>query len=669
MAALGLSLTLAVTLSSTRAQMQPLGAEAALTNLGTAFTYQGRLTSSGAPVNGTCDFEFSLWDSASGGTQIGSTQTHTGVSVTAGYFTIASLDFGSGAFNGRARWLAISVRCPTGSGSYTALSPRQALTPAPHALALPGLWTQQNATSPNLIGGFHGNAVTVGAVGATIGGGGDNTFGLNWVTDSYGTVGGGANNQAGDAAGTANDKLFATVGGGKTNTASNDYATIGGGTQNSADGYAATIGGGMYNTADGTGAFVGGGGYDGSTGIGNKAFGNASTIGGGVGNVVTLSGTHATVGGGFQNTASGSYATVGGGSSNSASGGYATVGGGGNNTAAGDYSFVVGRRARNTNPDHDGVFIFADSVGSDFTSTAPNQFLIRAGRGVGINTNTTLTNTLTVNGQVVAGGAITSTPGGEPFISVGPDSGISMNDRAGASNPRWVIFPQGGTLRLWNGADRVTVNNVGKLTATGGFSGQCLSSGNFNTTAGNACNMDVAEAFASLEPTEPGDVVALAPGARTPTVRKSSQAHEQMLVGVVSTNPGLVFDNGKTYLAGDNSRLITANKTVVALVGRVLVKVSLENGPIAVGDPLTSASQPGVAMKATRSGKIIGYAMEAADAPGKVLMLVQPGHYVSPADAAAQQEKDAQIAVLRAQLAALEARLAALERQAAGGTR
>ena len=45
------------------------------------------------------------------------------------------------------------------------------------------------------------------------------------------------------------------------------------------------------------------------------------------------------------------------------------------------------------------------------------------------------------------------------------------------------------------------------------------------------------------------------------------------------------------------------------------MKVTLDNGPITVGDPLTSASStPGYAMKATRAGKILGYALEAFDA-------------------------------------------------------
>ncbi|MBI4039324.1 hypothetical protein HY388_00670 [Candidatus Daviesbacteria bacterium] len=51
-------------------------------------------------------------------------------------------------------------------------------------------------------------------------------------------------------------------------------------------------------------------------------------------------------------------------------------------------------------------------------------------------------------------------------------------------------------------------------------------------------------------------------------------------------------------------------KPGVALAGRVPVKVSLENGPIEKGDYLTSSSTPGVAMKATKPGQVVGKALE-----------------------------------------------------------
>ncbi|MGI9015098.1 MAG: hypothetical protein ACR2GY_12750 [Phycisphaerales bacterium] len=96
------------------------------------FTYQGELRLSGDVVNDNCDVRFSLWDAASAGTQIGSNITLTNQAVVDGKIT-ANLDFGNGTLNGSPRWLRIEVRCPAGSGSYVALTPRQPLTPAPYA--------------------------------------------------------------------------------------------------------------------------------------------------------------------------------------------------------------------------------------------------------------------------------------------------------------------------------------------------------------------------------------------------------------------------------------------------------------------------------------------------------------------------------------------------------
>jgi hypothetical protein len=109
----------------------------------TGFTYQGQLTFNSGPVNNSCDFQFSLWDQSgsgappSGGTQLGSMDSQTGVSVSKGLFTVvlnAGSQFGDLAFQ-TARWLQIAVRCPPDSG-YTILSPRQPLWAAPYAMGL-----------------------------------------------------------------------------------------------------------------------------------------------------------------------------------------------------------------------------------------------------------------------------------------------------------------------------------------------------------------------------------------------------------------------------------------------------------------------------------------------------------------------------------------------------
>jgi hypothetical protein len=108
-----------------------LGAGAAFGQT-TAFTYQCRLTDGGAPANGNYDLQFALWDSLSGGTQIGSTQTVSGVSVNNGIFTV-TLDFGANALPGASRFLEISARV-SGAVSFTLLSPRQQITSTPYAV-------------------------------------------------------------------------------------------------------------------------------------------------------------------------------------------------------------------------------------------------------------------------------------------------------------------------------------------------------------------------------------------------------------------------------------------------------------------------------------------------------------------------------------------------------
>jgi hypothetical protein len=123
---------------------QPLASDVPI---GAGFTYQGYLDNNGSAANGMHDFEFRLYDASVGGVQIGSTVTQSNVQVQNGLFVV-ELDFGTAAFGQNARWLAISVR-PSGGGAYTALSPRQELRPAPYALGLPNVYTDE---SQNFVG-------------------------------------------------------------------------------------------------------------------------------------------------------------------------------------------------------------------------------------------------------------------------------------------------------------------------------------------------------------------------------------------------------------------------------------------------------------------------------------------------------------------------------------
>ncbi|MBK8271273.1 MAG: hypothetical protein IPK83_24325 [Planctomycetes bacterium] len=104
----------------------------AQTPLGTEFTYQGQLIASGLPAISSADFQFGLFDAASGGAQIGAPQLQNNLALINGTFT-TSLDFGAAAFSGDARWLEVAVRSPAGAGGFTTLSPRQALSATPNA--------------------------------------------------------------------------------------------------------------------------------------------------------------------------------------------------------------------------------------------------------------------------------------------------------------------------------------------------------------------------------------------------------------------------------------------------------------------------------------------------------------------------------------------------------
>jgi len=104
--------------------------------VGSGFTYQGYLKNTSGPVNGVCDFRFTLYDDALlSPVQVGGPLDKTNVSVSGGYFS-TSLDFGRDVFTGEDRQMGIAVRCPAGSGSYTTLSGMVGLDAAPYAVSL-----------------------------------------------------------------------------------------------------------------------------------------------------------------------------------------------------------------------------------------------------------------------------------------------------------------------------------------------------------------------------------------------------------------------------------------------------------------------------------------------------------------------------------------------------
>ena len=98
----------------------------------TGFTYQGALRTGGNPATGQYDFQFKLFDALTAGNQIGSTVNKANITVAGGVFTV-TLDFGASAFTGADRWLEISAKL-TSDSTFTTLTPRQQITPAPYTI-------------------------------------------------------------------------------------------------------------------------------------------------------------------------------------------------------------------------------------------------------------------------------------------------------------------------------------------------------------------------------------------------------------------------------------------------------------------------------------------------------------------------------------------------------
>jgi hypothetical protein len=91
--------------------------------------------------------------------------------------------------------------------------------------------------------------------------------------------------------------------------------------------------------------------------------------------------------------------------------------------------------------------------------------------------------------------------------------------------------------------------------------------------------------------------------------RKSADPYSRRVAGIISTSPGVILGNSTNSETDDWDD----NRPVLAITGRVPVKVTTENGPIQVGDLLVASSAPGVAMRgdpAAAVGCVVGKAME-----------------------------------------------------------
>ena len=285
-----------------------VGAKAQVAPAPSLLQFQGRLARpDGTPVaDGSYTVRFSLWNAAAGGSEQWN-QTINALTVRNGTLATLLSGFPANAFDGDL-WLEIKVN------SDAPLTPRQQLVSVAYAMKAntvpdgsitsaklasgavtsanlaagtlnPLAWLLGGNSGPNPASHFLGttdnkalefrvNSVRAlrlepNASGVNVLGGTNNTIASgvasaivlgfnNAVNDSYGTVGGGQLNRAGNNDADVNNRMGSTVSGGISNVANGGVSTIAGGVGNRTFGYASIVAGGENNIAGGDYSFAAG---------------------------------------------------------------------------------------------------------------------------------------------------------------------------------------------------------------------------------------------------------------------------------------------------------------------------------------------------------------------------------------------------------------------------
>jgi len=527
-------LAFAATLGSLLISIKPVFAQ------GTAFTYQGQLTSGGSPANGNYDFTFALFNTnnTSGG-QVGGTITQTNLGVTNGLFS-TTLDFGA-VFAGDATWLAIEVRTNGGS-TFTALNPLQPLTPTPYAIYASGAGTAASANAvagSNIVGtvplaqlpaGLVTNTETGVALSGTFSGNGANVTNVNAVSlnglkaTNFWQLGGNFGTTPGvNYVGTAdNQPLEMHVNGmrGLRLEFGGVSSTIGGSIPNGAPN---VVGGSPVNfvTPGTVGCFIGGGGatnYNGSAlahSIG--AYSDFSVIGGGVLNTIQTNSGESTIGGGYANTlqANSDSSFIGGGIFNKIqnNSGQSTISGGYDNViqtnsgysliGGGDFNTIQASSVESTIGGGAGNIIQTNSpysfIGGGSGNVAANEYATVSGGSATTASGAYATvggglgsSALAAYATVVGGNANEALAIGA-FVGGGGDDGVTAINANIAYGGGSVVV--GGVNNAAGGLDSIIGGGLGNTvdesfsTVGGGYYNQILTNSPYSFIGGGLNNV------------------------------------------------------------------------------------------------------------------------------------------------------------------------------------
>ena len=119
---------------------------------------------------------------------------------------------------------------------------------------------------------------------------------------------------------------------------------------------------------------------------------------------------------------------------------------------------------------------------------------------------------------------------------------------------------------------------------------------------------DLGERYPASEVVGAAEIMSLDPSqSDKPYVHRARSG--EVVIGVVSTAPAIAINGSNVVLAP--AREATSTKPVVALAGRVPVKVNMEGGEIRRGDRVGLSSVPGVGKRVEMGEASVGFALEA----------------------------------------------------------
>lgn len=324
-------------------------------------------------------------------------------------------------------------------------------------------------------------------------------------------------------------------------------------------------------------------------------------------------------------------------------------------TAAGTVPFALKQNAAESNTP---TMAYFETNNGDLGYFGANTgtFVVggTAGKAIGFNVNgSTRAMTIASNGVVAIG-------------TTNPTAKLHVHS-AGTTISTYGLRVDNG-----NGDTTLSVDDAGNVGIGNLYNGHCCEHvcyfgpqlSNCGSAAEYVPSIDSGSGFP-----ETADLVSIVPTVKNPyndphgpfVVQKSTTACDPNMLGYI-VNPEKGADGVKK-----NDHYLP-----LAIYGYFPAKVTTANGAIKRGDPLTSSSKPGYAMKATGACKIIGYALEDANADGTIQVFAHLGENSAPQVAALQTQVDALLrdnlalkqenSSIKQMLSEMDVRLKALER-------